>query len=250
MKDVTLRAYWQQVYTFKEFADKTKEFLNLLNSLTPKFANLVILKAGLDKTPITDNYSNFNELFFKGAYDKEAVYTNLDEKKEITANSVGPFYLTFSNRRKETEDQFSIRFWQNSYVPPKYIEANNFIQIDFPENDPAFFELEFCKKLLELTATFWKAEFANIYTFDFKKKTKSIVSSFGGIGWLNYFPPSAVLDYVTTKDAESIITSSDGSCIIILTEPMPDHNNQEHIDKAIKLRDKLMPTGLLNWQKP
>ena len=250
MKELTLRTFWlHKSYTIEEFAKNAKEYLQLLNKINPLFSNLIILANGLDKTHIADDYSNFEELFYKGAYDKELVYTHLDNKDLLTDKSIGPFFITFSNRRKYSDDQFQITFTVNgSNLDENQQESvKSFLQFDFPENDPSFFELEFCRNLLQETADFWKAKYAHIYTFDFKKKIKSPDSSFGSIGWLNYFPNKRVLDYVAIKDVNSISTSSNGSCLIALTSEMPDSDNQADLYKAIHIRDKLLPTGLLNW---
>lgn len=246
-KKFRLKAFWQhEPMTIQEFSKKTEEYLKLLNMLHPKFTDLIILKTGLDKIPIKDDYSNFGELFYKGAYDDELVYTHLDAKGFITDDSTGPFDITFSNRRKHTEDVFSITLKENHQ--PSYGNFS-YVQINFPENDPSFFEWEFCKKLMEQTARFWKAEFANIYTFDFIQKTEGEKTDFD-IGWINYFTDNQVLDLVSINDVESIITSlGNNECVITLTKEIPDPNNQEDIDKAIKIRDIITPKGLLNWRE-
>ncbi|MET4083229.1 hypothetical protein ABIB40_003198 [Pedobacter sp. UYP30] len=247
-KKLRLKAYWQhEPMTIREFSNKAKEYLKILTILHPKFTNLLIWKTGLDKIVIKDDYSNFEELFYKGAYDNQLVYTNLDQKGFITNESTGPFRITFSNKRKHTDDVFSITLNEN-YNPL----FGNFssIQFNFPENDPSFFEWEFCKNILEHTASFWKAEFANIYTFDFMDKVESMNTTFGSLGWINYFPNNKVLDLVTIKDVDSIITSlGSAHCIITLTNEIPDVNNQEDINKAIYLRDIIAPKGFLNWAK-
>lgn len=248
MKELTLKAYWQhEPMTVKECCIKTQAYLKLLKKLKPEFSNLMVVQTGLDKIMIKEDYSNFRELFYKGAYDKQLVYSNLDQKGFITDESTGPFDITFSNRRKYTDDVFSITLNEN-YNPL----FGNFssLQINFPENDPSFFEWEFCKNILEQTASFWKAEFANIYTFNFMDKVESMNTTFGSLGWINYFANNKVLDLITIKDVDSIISSLGSTyCIITLTKEIPDANNQKDIDKAIDLRDLIAPKGFLNWAK-
>lgn len=250
MKELRLRAFWQHSpLNLREFADKAKAYLLLLQSLHPQFDNFLILKTGLDKKHIEKDFSNFKELFYQGCFDKEYNYTNLDKNGFLTDESVGNYHIWFSNRNKETNDQFIIQFDIDNFGGAI---NQSWMQIQFPENDDTFFTTNFCQTILKKTALFWKAEFANIYTYDFMDKSGGFDieadTDFGSPGWINYFSNRKILEHVNSADFYSVTSSENNSIIITTTQYLHDANNQEQINQAIHLRDKITPFGFLNWK--
>jgi hypothetical protein len=246
MKVLKLRAYFQHnPLTIKVFTERAEAYLKLVQRMEPKFSDFLILQTGLDKTPIKADYSNFKELFYKGCLDKDLAYTNLDEHGLETDESTGDFMVWISNRKRQTDDQFLIKFSINN---DSLKNNESFIQIEFPVNDPSFFECKFCSELIKATSAFWNAQFGCVYTYDFARKVEGKTTSFD-IGWINYFPNQDILGVITIKDVDSIVQTNLGQCIVTITDKMPDDTNPEHIEKAIKFRDKITPHGLLNWKQ-
>ncbi|WP_299247964.1 hypothetical protein [uncultured Cytophaga sp.] len=246
MKELKIRAHFKHdPLTVKVFTEKAEAYLKLLQRIQPKFADFLILQTGLEKTPIKADYSNFKELFYKGCFDKDWAYTNLDKHGNGTDESTGDFMVWISNRKRQTDDQFLIKFSINN---DDLKNNHSTVQIDLPVNEDVFFDWKFCSELLKVTAAFWNAEFASIYTLDFARKVVGKNTSFD-IGWINYFPNQDILGLITIKDVDSIVQTNLGQCIVTITESMPDDNNPEYVDKAIKFRDKITPHGLLNWKQ-
>lgn len=249
MKELSLRAYWQHdALPLKEFSDKVEAYLHLLQNLHPQFDNFLVLQTGLDKILIKKDFSNFKELCYKGCFDKEYKYTNLDKNGFVTDESVGKYSIWFSNRNKETDDQFIIQFNIKNFGE---VINQSWMQIHFPENDEIFFTTNFCQTIVEKTAHFWKADFANIYTYDFMDKSGGfdieLDTEFGSPGWINYFSNRKILDHINPADFYNVTLSENNGVIITTTQYLHDANNQEQIKQAIHFRDKIILYGFLNW---
>ncbi|CAG1001047.1 hypothetical protein GPROT1_03884 [Gammaproteobacteria bacterium] len=240
-----LHANWmQRPRTLGEFVDERIEYLKRLQGIHPLFREgLHLLGDSRQTSPaLAPDLSNVEAFVLKETAalcrtSDARWFTGMtaDGRATLETSSQLGFLLSVTNLRRHDKDDLLVRLDGGSSNPEQGASA----AMDLPfAGVPEFSDPAFLKELLRVVVDYWKPEQAGIYNRVLHRATRDRETYSTPVSWLTYLDDRQV-ETVLPPD---IHREPFGQGILFSLQPNPPLDNVEDaIEKAIRVRDALLP---------
>lgn len=250
----------REVFTLREYADKTKTYLQMLQDLHPAFGKYYLFgDKAKDIFPILDDFSNLDDLIYKWSWDKRY---KRQKRFQMANNDGSPSWQTPGKPEycvsistggtqefgyKTGDIDLRIAAGGDGLPGSVVIELPLPDHEAFPHRD--FFEFGNLKEILSRNIEYWGAwsgditqsEFMNLIGFEYGT---DLYNNNLEIGWMTYLKRKTVSDYLPKAIEYEALTEG---VLFWLNRDVKTLVNEDNvsIEKAVHIRDCLVNHGLL-----
>jgi hypothetical protein len=206
---------------------------------------LHLVGSGPDSSPpLQTDLGNLQSFALEHGWDREAtrsLYSNLSADGEPTLRSMSKlgFHLSISNLHRTDKDAVQVNFFDSSATT--WSDGGG-VGFDLPFTDsPQFWDPGFLRKLLAELVDYWNPEIAGITNAAIRRATilRKVDPYVVPVGWMNYVDDRTIVSALPAGvDVQSF---GKGGVLFALQETVPIHDIDSTIQKALRVRDALLP---------